>query len=324
MLELKVAASRSGTITVGYRGGSERVDVSYSRDLGIWWLFNKYDNRYWTGFGLEEPEWESKISHNTVCEINIPYKHTNRRSQGIIAKDEKGRYYVLHRGGIRGREQGISKQKFFSEYRGKLVDVRDEAGIANAALVGAIGEPSFPAQVANFVQEVYRIKHTKTGTKQHDPRRHSFSPEFSGQKEYPLYSDQVRADCSHGFIVNTLAQELLKRGIETANTQQVDLYIPSPDNEQNFAIVFEIKTTTSPYSVYVAIGQLLFHTANEKKRPTLVAVFPKNIRKFDLGKFSELGIECLTYIMDGNSVAFDGQTLGKICALIQSAGQTDD
>lgn len=59
------------TSTVRFRGGTDKVNLFWHRELKFWYGHNRLLNRHWNIFGVTPPE--SRRSLNIDCEINIPY-----------------------------------------------------------------------------------------------------------------------------------------------------------------------------------------------------------------------------------------------------------
>lgn len=152
------ASEKRGTINVGYQGGIEQVEASWSGRLKIWWAFDKEGSRYWTPFGIEEPKWKTKYSHNIVCEINVPVKGINRMIAATFAKDDKELVYLLHNGRIGGGKSGVGPRLFWKEYQGKSDNAAFGTVSKRMAVIGALRDDRFPERVAEFVHEVQRIK----------------------------------------------------------------------------------------------------------------------------------------------------------------------
>jgi hypothetical protein len=156
--QLTAAATMKTRQTVGYHGGSATETVHWSTPLGIWSLFKKLENRYWNCFGVERPD-ASKSLRITV-EVNPPLDGSDRKMGGAIAHEPgSGKQYLVHRGRIGGGQKGIGAELFWSRFRGG-VQMREPGreDVTRVVIVGEIGVPSFPRDVAAFVHEVGRIK----------------------------------------------------------------------------------------------------------------------------------------------------------------------
>ncbi|MCK5290952.1 MAG: hypothetical protein KAR39_02925 [Thermoplasmata archaeon] len=306
-------SERTEKVKVGHQGASFPVSVSWYGKLELWWTFDTEDNRYWCAFGTDEPRWGSSHSHSIICEINSPHSGIYRLTSGAFAVDEKDQLYVLHRGRIGGGRTSIGKRVFIDNFSGTWLTVNDGGRRTDVALVGCLEERAFPEDVSWFIHEVKRIKEVARGGKKYaDHREHKYTPEFFGLKEYST-SRNVKAECSHGLVVKSLREELQKAGLNVANDRYRDLYVIGKGGATK--TLFEIKTGDSISDVYSAIGQLLFHSALEKKRPKLVAVLPfadSKSSKHTRAALNALRIECLPYSWNRRLPVFSSSDLRKI------------
>lgn len=149
--KLKSMADEDYEITVGWIGGGVTKKVYYSKELGIWFAFDKVENRYWNIFGLGKPKLQG--SNNIIVEINFPCSGIDRRVAGVFVKDNN-RVLVCHRGRIGGGRPDIGFGAFWRQYAGETITVDGE----RFALIGDIDSEDFPERVKNFIIEVDRIK----------------------------------------------------------------------------------------------------------------------------------------------------------------------
>jgi hypothetical protein len=304
MKKMDKVVDKRDVIIVGYKGESQKLKASWSEKLGIWWITEKSENRYWNAFGTKEPKWDTKYSHNITCEINPPFKGINRTIAGVFAEDSNGKIYLLHRGKIGGGRKDIGKTRFWKEFRGEWQEVRDGEMVSKLALVASFESPRFAQQVANFVHEVERIKAISVSSKGSAGALETvFKEEFYGTKKVSSTSKEIEAKCDHGLLVNTLAKDLEAFGITVGNSPGIDLY--AVDENNNPKILFEIKTDTTKTQCYEAIGQLFFYSVKLGKKPQLVAVFPNYIDKESKNIIEKLNIQCLTYEWVDNKPQFD-------------------
>lgn len=309
----KVHGKRTEKIKVGHQGASFPVDVSWSDSLQLWWTFDSEKTRYWCAFGTDEPHWGASLSHSITCEINSPHSGIYRSTAGAFAVDEGDQLFVLHRGRIGGGRASIGKGMFTDNFSGTWLTVNDGGRKNDVALVGCLEDKTFPSNVAWFVHEVKRIKEAAIGGKRSEAYgKHRFTPEFFGLKEYST-SRNVKAECNHGLVVKSLREELESRGLNVANDRYRDLYVIGPSGAAK--ILFEIKTDMSISDVYSAIGQLLFHSTFDKRKPKLVAVLPSSPSK-PLGRIqtalAAINIELLPYSWKGRLPIFPSPNLKKI------------
>jgi hypothetical protein len=308
--KLSVFADKKGIISVGYQGASERLSASWSNKLGIWWITEKSENRFWNAFGTREPKWASSFSHNIVCEINPPFEGINRSISGIFAEDPSGKLYLLHRGRIGGGRVGIGKSKFEDDFNGDWSIVRDGIELSRVALIAAFDSPLFAESVSDFVHQVEAIKISPTkatAVKAPISIPNSFKEEFYGKRKTQSISSKYEAECTHGLIVSRLRKLLIKKGLTIVNNVAIDLL--SIDLNGKPLTLFEVKTDCSTTNIYGAIGQLLYHSTNLSEKCTLVAVFPKDIDNDTKAILQKMKIKLLTYEWVDNLPLFDSTDL---------------
>jgi len=298
MEKLAKKADKTGKISVGYQGGNQCCTVSWSKNLGMWWVNKPISNRFWNGFGTEKLRWNSGYSHILDCEINPPFQGINRRIAGVFAIDETGELFLLHRGKIGGGRKGIGKDLFLKNYRGKLITVKDGDRLTSLALVGSFESPRFVDQVAIFVNEIKRIKsnvskNPRTSLSATNDSMPAFNEEFSGTRKPSNIGNQIAAKCDHGIIVNALAKKFESEGITIANSSQIDLFTIGLSNDPK--TLFEIKTDTTTTNIFEAIGQLYYYSTNLGGNYSLVAVFPNTLEQNSKEILDKLNIRCLTY-----------------------------
>ena len=137
---------------VGFRGGSEHLDVWWISKVGFWFATQPADNRWWNGFGLDEPKADSSVS--LVVEANAPLRGDDLRMGGAFLADEGGSTYLAHTGKVGGGRKGIGKQQFLAYFPGSTVSVDD----AEYIVIGAIEADDFVSKLGNFIRTVDRFK----------------------------------------------------------------------------------------------------------------------------------------------------------------------
>ena len=184
---LAKATEKEGVVNVGYQGGGGKNRASWNSKLGIWWIIEKAENRFWNAFGVGEPKWDTNSSHSIICEINFPFEGLDRRIAGAFAEDENGEVYVTHSGKIGGGRQGISKNLFETEFNGQWNMVSTRNGPEKRAIIGALRGTSFPEELARFVKAVAIMKENSQST----PIQLFISP-ASGAKPQTHLSKTIR------------------------------------------------------------------------------------------------------------------------------------
>lgn len=277
---------------VGFPGGSFQDTVRYSSDLDIWISVQELDTRFWNGFGLGRP---TEDSNNSLAgEINFPYEDINRKIAGAFGREDNGNILVLHRGRIGGGKKGIGKTYFIDNFRGDFITAIDGDRETEFCLVGELNSKHFPRQVANFINEIYRVKKLDDGETAADFSDLSdfvYTDEHSGQSVTER-NDPVVRERTHGIVVNALAQELQNRNIKIGNDRNRDLFIHS---RGQIKTLFEIKTSSSTQSLYSAVGQLLLYSIPIGGEVKIIAVLPDKLSKSVTKRFHSIGIYILYY-----------------------------
>lgn len=277
---------------VGYPSGSYQDDVRYSKRLDFWLSHFEHKNRFWNGFGLGKPISGGMNSLNG--EINFPYQGINRRVSGVFAKDDENNFLVLHRGRIGGGKPGVGKSVFVDNFRGDFVTAIDGDRESKFCLVGELGSNLLPKQVANFINEIYRIKSLiKSGdtNKFAELSSFNFTEEQSGQSSYDRDTTTI-INRTHGIVVNELANQLESRRFKVGNDKNRDLFIYDKKQITN---LFEIKTNTATQSIYSAVGQLIIYSIPIKNEVSLFIVLPDKLTKTVEKRLHSLGILPLYY-----------------------------
>lgn len=287
---------KHGRIMIGGKGWHQFRETYWNRDLGFWWTTKDEEDRFWNSFGVQKPKWDKRYPHSIVVEINLP-KSLNRRISGVVAANEIGGLYLLHRGIIGGGRKGIGKSLFVDNFIGEWVSVRESNSIVRLALVASLGSKEFPQQMSVFVHEVARIKniaplHQQSNAHIRNRTFDAFREEFTGIKRYSSDSE-IEAKCNHGIIVKGLKDRLISKGSKVGNRYGMDLYIL--DERGKVKTLYEVKTDTERQSCYAAIGQLFFNSIRLGSSPQLVAVFPDVLNKSFREVLGELGIKVLIY-----------------------------
>lgn len=286
---------------VGFPGGSFEDDVYYSPDLHLWIGYAKLDNKFWNGFGHGRPiDWNS----NSISgEINFPIEGINRRIAGAFARENNGNILVLHRGKIGGGKPGIGKTHFTDNFRGDFVTAIDGDRENDFCLVGDLSSQHFQRQVANFIQEIYRVKNLEDGEVSadfEDLKDFSYTDEHSGLT-ITERNDPAVIERTHGIVVNALAQELTNRNLLIGNDRNRDLFI---HNRRQITTLFEVKTSSSTQSLYSVVGQLLLYSIPIPNSVKLIAVLPNKLSKTVREKFASLDINILYYKWDNDKPKF--------------------
>jgi hypothetical protein len=283
---------------VGYPGGSFQGNVRYSASLNLWISIQELENRYWNGFGIGRPI--ERANNSLAGEINFTYENINRRIAGAFALEESGNILVLHRGKIGGGKKGVGKKLFTDNFRGDFVKSIDGERETEFCLVGELNSIHFPRQIANFINEIYRIKKLDSNHYFSSLADYLYTDEHFGTS-ITEKKDHLVVERTHGIIVNSLAKELIDRGLIIGNDRNRDLFI---HERGQIKTLFEVKTSSSTQCLYSAVGQLIIYSIPIKNEVKLIAVFPDRLSKSVTNKFKAHGIEILYYTWENGKPKF--------------------
>lgn len=303
---------------IGWQGGSGHYNICVRMDVGLWGLFEPLHNRYWCGYGLAE-HLEQQSSLSIVVEVNPPLEGTNRRCAGIFLRDPKTEdVYLAHTGRVGGGRQGVGRNTFVDAYRGdNFVDVTWPDGTRSSVLlIGRVDGERLPYHLAHFVREVERFKQevrgreTPVAQRPMPGLRPTFAPEFSGPRRPYRLARAIESQCDHGLIVDALAAALAAHHL--GNDRWRDLFILGVDHAVR--ALFEVKTDTSPSSLYSAVGQLLVHGAErlQDQRPLLYAVFPEGLSARTVTLLKTLSINVLKFTWENHRPIFSRAALREV------------
>jgi hypothetical protein len=290
---------------VGFKGDQVKdVEIYWNPDSSLWAGCKELDNRYWNIFGCQDPSTLKALS--IVVEINMPTEGKNRRVAAFFAKDTNKRIYLVHSGKIGGGRAGITKDGLLNLVGAdQMVRIHWDDKDTDGILIGQVGAPNLPRQVADFVRKVDRFKRHSVSEEVSLPEIFpTFSPEFSGQRKSYTFSETIQSSCDHGLVITALKESVTSMGLQAANDRYRDLFLYDKDNR--IFVLFEAKTDISTSNIYGAIGQLMFHGASEDPSPRKVLVVPENPNSKTDSVLRKLGIEVLPYVWQDGEPTFPG------------------
>lgn len=91
-------------------------------------------------------------------------------------------------------------------------------------MVGELNSKHFPRQIANFINEIYRIKNLELNFVFNDLADFSYTDEYFGTSVTEKNEPEI-IERTHGIVVNALARELIDRGFNIGNDRNRDLFI---------------------------------------------------------------------------------------------------
>ncbi|MFO8067138.1 MAG: hypothetical protein R6U11_06120 [Bacteroidales bacterium] len=147
-------------LKLGYQGGDVQNYVYYKEKKGLWFssllMKNKKIPKYWNCFGLGLKD---NNAVDIIVEINPPLSGCTGKVAGLIAHDDNGICYLMHRGRIGGGKKGIGQAKFMSWYNGETAEVLTcKRKSFNALVVASLESQSITNDIYRFVYKVYQFK----------------------------------------------------------------------------------------------------------------------------------------------------------------------
>ncbi len=148
------------TRNISYSAGSEETEIRWFPELKIWVVLqpDRMDNRYWCGFGMDDPTDRESLS--LTCEINPPREGKNRQCAAVFVRSNNGTIYLAHSGRVGGGRAGVGKASFLEFYGDRTVDRVEwpDKQAWDYIIIGALDDDDFPAEVAEFVRRVAQFK----------------------------------------------------------------------------------------------------------------------------------------------------------------------
>lgn len=283
---------------------------SLSAGRGItlhYWKAKSY-KKHWLEFGLAAAGGRSE----RVVQINMPFEGIREGFTGQIATDEAGRRWLLHLGHLMAKPRPITRPTFDQLFDLGTERVSLDLGgtVRDYYKVACLDSPEFLDSVEAYVKACARVRRTwedrhgsDNGTR---PTDHGMF-EGKGRRQFIVPPrDPLEVDTFHDLVVAALANRLKALGVIPSDDRRMrrgpDLFFGTPDTT---AGLFEVKTSTEPYSIYTALGQLFFYRQllGEGHR-ILVAVLPGAPSRIDADVLSSLGVKVLRYSVSGDDVEF--------------------
>ena len=294
-------------LTLGWPGDSGRFRCWISKNLGIWWTSHSRNEElsdgtpyFWNPFGTDKPD-EGK-GNNIAVEINFARKGVCRRMTGVIAEDEKGRLYLMHRGRLKGGRNDVPTEKFDRMYGKPRVDLDDDGVHAQVHLVSQLATPNMAENVAKFVWEMRRLRGGGNGARVGEELKvevpDEYRPEFAKAVSYKRSSLDVRAKFNHGIIVDALARAFGSPAFLKSNSRSFDLVACRIGHDKK--VLFEVKTDANTTSQYEAVGQLFLYSKMLGKSPVMVAVMPNSLSPSASRLLESVGVRVLRFTLKGD------------------------
>lgn len=297
---LSKKSSKSYNIKHSTRGGSSDLAISYVKEFDFWWSNSKGNSQYWCPYGLGEPK-ENQTTTGR-CQINYPLKGINRKVAALLAKDNSGKYYLLHSGAVGGGISGNGREGFLNLFQGDKQEVLVNNEIIEYCLIGCISAPDFIENLKLFVQSVYDFKASnKTNTVNIGANIGLETDEYTGIKTYGLPERTIVASNKHALVFKALKEELIQLGLKPKRDRLRDLFTVDK-NTNKIELLFEIKSKPDRQSLYTAIGQLMMYGISDK--PKCFFVFPDKINAELISDLKKLNIETIRFREKGKKIIF--------------------
>ena len=292
-------------VRLGHPGASAAAKVFWSERLGIWLHAGKtLEGRHWNAFGIGKPKRDALIP--ITCEINFPAGGIDRRIGGALARDRRGRIFVVHRGRLGGGRKGVGKSLFADHYRGVWEIMEDGDEETTVALIGVLGSPRLARQVAQYIHKIDYIKGAasfRSAQLEMKFETITFRETLMGERYCDLERDKD-AECDHGLVVKDLADNLRSLGLKVGNDGFIDLFIA--DSRGDMTTAFQVKSTPGPLSLHAGAAQLLLNSFRCASSPRLVLVIPEQPDNALAEKFKKSNIHILHYVWNQDQAQFPG------------------
>jgi hypothetical protein len=297
------------TCAPGWQGGNQLHTVNWHPSLGFWSALAIAETRYWCAYGTQLPVQGKKV--NITCEINPAIAGVTRQVGGVFLKDSNSNYYLAHSGKVAGGRTGIGKTNFLAQYKGDPISIEWPDGVtSNVVLLGQIGGRAFLNTLVEYIRDVDAFKSAIAGqippeVTERNESLFQFTPEFQGRRKKYTLREAIVSHCNHGKIINALQREFESRGIESYNSQRIDLALTGVNDIVTH--IFEAKTNISTTDLYQGVGQLMLHGALDPE-PRRILVLPEFPSTKTLARLERLGIEIVRYQWVRGKVAFSDLT----------------
>jgi hypothetical protein len=331
---LKAIESRSATGAAmkrwisAFTVGAEKIPAMggtllWHPELEFWGFFGTTrrggTERVWNTFGhkLYNPR------GNMIVEINVPPEGANRNVQGVFAKDDGGRIWILHQGRMSVPGSRVTQADFIAATGLKPVPVTFRNGsTVDYHKVASLEAPPQVLQtsIAAWVTQCTRARAMKGGAGATDLAaigavqdwELGLSPESTGLFKIAARVPAV-ARRRHGEVWKALSALLRKRKVPHSN-DRVSQYGPDLFTYGGRNVLFEIKSDATAQDVFQGVGQLhVYEQLLSAKLATgsyrKVLVLPAGMRKALEEPLKRLGVIVLPYQRQGGKVEIEESAL---------------
>jgi len=304
--------SRIATKNIGYPGGTTYGARVYTD--GAYW--------FWPGDlkASETPNprklnWFGLFSEDTglqiTVEINTPYIGSNGQIAGSFARhSEDGRVYLLHSGRVGGGTKGVGKSAFLAWSNHSLVPVRDQSDQARyGVVVMPISGRGAIRPAMKYIQTIVGFKEAvRSGEIDNEEFREKlrtfeeYYSEPSGRRKGKRKSN-IDYYSRHGDVVDALYQLLTQRGLPKnsliVKNAQIDLGV---EINGKLSQVYEVKTNSTRYDAYTALGQLMVHSESNNCKKIMLLPHPSNLPSDISAALKRLEVDLMEYELTESEV----------------------
>jgi hypothetical protein len=305
---------------------SEGLDAYWHAELGVWGAFRgpegvAANGSYWNLFGRIPRS-------NKVVEINPPQAGINTNVQGVIAKDARGKRWILHQGRLHPPGCRITEDMFDAATTRKRVRVSFSDGrqVSYHVVANIDSDPkALQVEIASFVSDCenarqrYRVGVNSTKGLSGVSFIEGLFPEVPGSYDVGP-QDAKTIVKKHPDIWHKLKQKLVAQGVQCSNGR-VERWGPDLRTLSKQPILFEIKSSDSAPELQRAVGQLLLYEKLLKGPHLKVLVYPQSEKSTDKLKsvLEALNITVLGFSGRGRSVRFEEPKLTQLIRYAKAA-----
>lgn len=235
------------------------------------WSPNREEFKFRNFLMFGEPG--SADSMNIAVQVNFPLGEFHLSNGGVLLKDQKGEIWIGHTGKMT-RVTQLPRRPILQRFGDMTVQAQVEGKKAREIIRitklrgrSTISELwAFASRAREVADAVHRERVAQAGNGAVKPptkrevamlgKLRKYLKEHSGRgSRKAVVAGEV--DVQHGAIVDALAMELGRGGLEVKNSRAVDLAVIVGRGVE----LFEVKTSVDTQSLYTSIGQLIIHSA---------------------------------------------------------------
>lgn len=257
-----------------------------------------------SGFWLVLPSDRDQSMLGPAIEINFA-DDAGLRTGGRVLRDDTGRLYIAHKGGLGGGRRVMSREEFEGRVHGfePTEFAIDGKRKDRAFILAAVDAPDLFRRLWSYAAECARLRQVASGPTLPPPDLSKFTPEIEDDVTIPP-SPEREMTRLHARVVNALAHRLSGAVNSQRDGMRPDLY--TLDDMGEMDTLFEVKSLPDSQSVFTALGQLVVYGSKQCNSPQRVLVCPKGLDlEFFQNAFQELDI-CVVEFTNGAEIKFEG------------------